>query len=147
MQRRERILGLVVAGLVVALVVLWGASRALAMLKERQSELAWLKTEPGRTAVLESQLRGLHDRRARLDERALPAQSELAKVAYADWLTKLVHEPKIELSGVKVTTLEETPDKEHGFTKLKFQVDGHGSYPQLVRLLERFYSADHLHKV
>ncbi len=51
----------------------------------------------------------------------------------------------MNFSGVTVEQTKVVADK--GFTRLTFQLNGIATYPQLIRFLERFYAADHLHKI
>ncbi len=143
MQSRERILLLIVVGLLVLVAGLWGGKRAVDTLRSRQSELQRLDSEADQTSVLEAQLTELTDRRTRLAERSLPPDTQTAKLAYHAWLADLVQEQGF--LGVKVEQQRTTADK--GFTRLGFQVSGEATYQQLIRFLEKFYAADHLHKI
>jgi hypothetical protein len=147
LQQRERILLLVVAGLLVALVGVWGASRAVATMRDRQNELNRRTAMAEQEDVRQAELDALGLRLTRLAERSLPRDAEAAKHEYSTWLTGLTKDPAVNFSATNVQSLEAVPDKEHGFTRLRFQVDGQGTYPQLVRFLEKFYAADHLHKI
>jgi hypothetical protein len=145
MQRRERILLLIVAGLAVAIVGGLGANWAVGTLRARRLELKRLEAEAGAKPLLEVQLQDLDDRRMRLAQRSLPPQVEAAKTAYAQWLAQLVHDPSVSFSPVNIQTIRDAADQ--GFTRLVFQVDGDATYPQFINFLEKFYASDHLHKI
>jgi hypothetical protein len=145
MQSRERILLLVVVGLLVLLGGAWGGTRVLDTLRKRRAELAGLEASAARVTLQRAKLSDLEARQARLTERSLPPQVETARTAYGEWLTHLVNHDEVKFAEVEVTQLKETPER--GFTRLPFQVKGQATYRQLVRFLEKFYSADHLHKI
>jgi hypothetical protein len=92
------------------------------------------------------QLRRLSNRLARrdeLEERALPADLELAGSAYQSWLINLVS--SLGLIGPNVDST--SPVIEEDITRLQFNIRGKANLKQLTRLLFDFYRAGSLHKV
>lgn len=83
-------------------------------------------------------------RLAEYERRSLPADSQLARAAYHNWLLARVQEAK--LAGADVTAQTAVARREN-FDRLTYNVNGRGSLEQLVKLLYEFYSAGHLHKL
>src|SRR5262245_36577909 len=147
MQRRERMLLLVVVGLALALAIGWGGKRVLDTLHAKQDELKGLENQAANKDLLKVKFEDLKDRQARLTQRSLLPDIESAKGAYAEWLGKLARDPEVNFSPVNIQAQKEKVDGKGGFTRLTFKLDGEATYPQFIRFLQRFYAADHLHKI
>jgi hypothetical protein len=81
--------------------------------------------------------------RDELEQRALPANSELASSSYQAWLLNLV--TQLDLANPTVDST--TPIDDGDVTRLQFNVKGKGNLRQLTQLLFEFYRAGHLQKI
>lgn len=78
-----------------------------------------------------------------LEQRALPANSELAASVYQAWLLNLV----TQLGLTNPTVDSTTPIDDGDVTRLQFNVKGKCNLRQLTQLLFEFYRAGHLQKI
>jgi hypothetical protein len=81
--------------------------------------------------------------RDELEDRALPAELELATSSYQTWLINLVSSLGLGNPNVDSTS----PVRDKGHTRLQFNVRGKANLKQLTQLLFEFYRAGSLHKV
>jgi hypothetical protein len=108
-------------------------------------ELSRLQANAAQRPLLQAELNDLQARWDDLAARSLPRDPSSGQSAYAHWLTEIVNRPDVKLAAADVHAMDAAPDKD--FTRLRFVVRGRGAYTQVVRLLENFYAADHLHKI
>lgn len=112
-----------------------------------------VETETRQIATLEKKIREakrqlgkLTDklpRRDELEQRALPANGEMASSSYQAWLLNLV----TQLGLTNPTVDSTTPIDDGEVTRLQFNVKGKCNLRQLTQLLFEFYRAGHLQKI
>jgi hypothetical protein len=134
------ILGLVVGGYFVNQLVDRFYIQPLAA-ETRQSELLTKRLRTNKKD-LDTLLKKL-PLRDKLEERALPANIEIASSVYQAWLLNLVTQ-----LGVANPTVDSTsPIVDGEVTRLQFNVRGKANLKQFTNLLFEFFQAGHLHKI
>ncbi len=141
--RRELALAAIVGVLLVALAArmifseLWGTGRQLRQLRDNlERQAGQLQTRLERREKLESQL-------ADFRRRSLPANAEVARSAYGNWLLKIAKD-----AGFQNTFLEIGEVRSGGtHQNLRFTLKAEASLENVTRFLFAFYSAGYLHKL
>lgn len=142
MQQREKVLAGVVAALLLIVAgrfLYGGVAQAFAA---RDSQLESLQNDI--RGKQRSKYRGLEalERLEELERRSLPADRDLARTLYQNWLLQLV-------DGVQLANANVEPGRGAAegsvYYKLPFTIRGHGSIDQVVRLMHGFYRTDYLH--
>ncbi len=144
MTRRERLLIIAVAMLVVAFVGFWAAGRISDAFSSRQDQVARLEEEIRQKQFTQVRGKRAAQQLARFEEQALPADRERARSMYQGWLLEAVE--AVDLEDVKVDPVGGRPVGDVYFVQ-PFNVSGRGNLEQLVNFLYDFYSADFLHRI
>jgi hypothetical protein len=146
MQKREKILAAVVAGMILLFIGQWivrGIYGAFQEQAKRHITLAkQLKDKENmRRRGLEAQVQ-LEE----WQERSLPSDLSAARSIYQNWLVSLVDRPDVKFEGAQFDSVR--PISRKGiYHKLPFTVRGRGTLDQLTAFLFHFYRAGHLHKI
>ena len=144
MNRREQILAALVGVLVVGAVLNFALKRIAGQFSDRMDRIAQLESDnESKETIIQ---RGkVADRVLKAyKERSLPSDPYLANSRYREWLLKWVESAKI--SAANVSHVKRSPvAKSHD--RHKFTVNCDATFAQVVDLLFRFYSADHLHRI
>lgn len=78
------------------------------------------------------------------NQRSLPADTELARSLYQNWLVEIVERAGFEKPNVDSG---EAVSKAGVYRRLPFSIRGRGKLEDLVKFLYDFYCADHLHQI
>lgn len=144
MNSRERILGIIVGCVAVLIggvfMQRWVSGKfamRTARLEQLNGDLKKLNRQVTLTKAAQRKI-------ATWAEQSLPANPEVARTRYQDWLVK-----EMELSGLVEpdVRLQTTQTEKDLFTKHVFTVEANGTLPQVVELLHAFYSVDWLHRI
>ncbi len=100
MTQRERMLAILVGGMLAAVVVWWGIGKYRSALKLRNNQIASLENEKQR--IEEQQIQGEHANRQMGEymARSLPGNPERAQSDYQQWLLSLVQANKLSDANV-----------------------------------------------
>ncbi len=143
MQPRERLLAGVVAALAV-LAGLWFVGRNVrASFAERGGRIDVLEKE---VAAKDDRIASAASAQQRLIEfrkRSLPADPQLSRSMYQNWLLELVDRAKLKHVDVQPIAVAVSRGS---FQVLRFTVRGQGTLQQMVDFLHSFYSRDYLHQ-
>jgi hypothetical protein len=145
MSQREKMLALVVGGLMLLVVGYFGYTTYSGWLVTLRTEIGTLETQ---VSDKDAQVtRGLFaaKRLKELQARSLPADAEVARSLYTAWLLDLA-EKQVKLTSPLVTPGVVTPTR-NSYRRLAFTVSGRGTLEQLTRLLCAFYDAGYLHQI
>ncbi|MDA8743594.1 LapA family protein [Rubripirellula amarantea] len=144
MTQRERLLSMLVGGLLIAAVVWWGMGKYRSALKLRTNEITRLEQQ--QTKINEQRKQGeLANRQmGEYMVRSLPGNAETARSRYQQWLLSIME--KNELSERSV---DPTSSRSMGglYRQFAFRVQGKARTDNLVDLLYDFYSKDYLHRI
>jgi len=144
LNKRERVLAVVVAALLVV-VVGWQVFAAIAdPLGQLRAQRTNLANDLERKTRDKEALDKAKERLEEWQRRSLPSEAESARVLYRDWLSDLAG--KSFSSGFNLGRPEVTPRGDF-FNKLRVVVHTQGTLDQLTGFLHGFYSAGHLHMV
>ncbi|MEQ8848736.1 hypothetical protein [Botrimarina sp.] len=144
MNQRERFL----VGVVVSIVVLWlgwqGWQSYQGAYDRRVSTVDQLEE-----ALYDQELEVLRGREARerlelLQTRSLPADADVARSAYADWLKDTIRESGLELDSVRGVATRRFDD---AATELTFNAVASGPPEAVVRFLDAYYRLGVLHQL
>jgi hypothetical protein len=144
LRKRERILVIVTGVLVVAFAVryvftmLGGATGGLAEARDNLAKVVREKKQ----AVREGNKAAA--RLAEWDKRSLPADHEIARSLYQNWLSEVADQ--VGFQGTQVESAEGHMTKK-AYYSLPFTVRGQATMEQLVRFLFQFYQAGHLQQI
>lgn len=144
LQKREKVLAVVVAALLVVVAGRMGVRVLYTPLATRQAEVEALAQ---RIAERQKKVEAALPAQARLAEyrrRSLPSDPQAARSLYQNWLLELTD--RVKLKGRKVESSDGRVVKGI-YHNLPFTVRGEGSLDQLVQFLYEFYSAGHLHRI
>ena len=144
MNRREKILAALVGVLVLVTVLNFAIKRIVGQFSDRMDAIAELESNiQSNEAIIH---RG--DIAARVlktyNERSLPGNPELMSTRYREWIHKWVESVKIKGENVVHVNATLVPKSHY---RHRFNVTCEATLPQLVELLFRFYSTDHLHRI
>jgi hypothetical protein len=144
MSKREKILAAIVGGLMLLLIVGFSVRRVETSFRDRRNKVLALEKEvrdKQRTirqgALDAARLHGY-------EKRALPSNLETARAAYQTWVLDCVSKVDLDDPSVVASTPRNNRDI---YSELSFTVTGQGDLRQLIELLHRFYSANHLHRI
>lgn len=144
LQKREKVLAVIVALLLLVVAGRLGARVLLSPLSLRQAEVQALAQ---RIAERQSKVEAALPAQARLADyrrRSLPSDPQVARSLYQNWLLELTD--RVKLKNRKVESSDGRVVKGI-YHNLPFTVRGEGSLEQLVQFLYEFYSAGHLHRI
>ena len=144
MSQREKIL----AGMVAAMVLLWGATEGLARyrtaLDRNEQEALDVQQELSRART--ASLRGRRAERLVRDweRQSLPTNLDIAKSLYQDWLRTELDESLMIVKELR----EHSPrtSRKH-YRQATFIATAQGSLEKLTDFLYRFYQSPHLHRI
>ena len=144
MTQRERILAILVGGLLIGGILWWGFGKYRSAVKWRENEITQLEQEQQR--LTEQQLQGEYANRQMGEYlvRSLPGNLELAQSKYQQWLLHVTQTN--QLSNAKV---DPTSSRAVGglYQQLGFRVIGTTQIEDLIGLLYDFYAKDYLHRI
>ncbi len=144
LRKRERILVVVTAVLALA----FGVRFLFSMLGGATGELAEARDKLAKVVRdKEQDVREGNKAAARLaewDKRSLPADHEIARSLYQNWLSELADQ--VGFQGTHVESAEGHMTKK-AYYALPFTVRGEATMEQLVRFLFQFYQAGHLQQI
>jgi hypothetical protein len=144
MNKRERILAVLVGLSLLALAAFFGARKVNEAIRARKQQIAAAeKAVRDKTQILRLSAEPA-GRMEDYQRRSLPSDLERARSLYQTWLLNLVKEAGFEDTQVSVLPARNEKGIYH---VLGFSVSGRGNMPKLVSFLHRFYSADLLHRV
>ena len=144
MRKRERILVFVTAALVLVFAVKFLFSTlggATGELSEARDKLA-AEVRHKKQAVREGEKAAA--RLAEWDKHSLPADHEMARSLYQNWLSELADQ--VGFQGTQVESAEGHMTKK-AYYSLPFTVRGQATMEQLVQFLFKFYQAGHLQQI
>ncbi len=144
MSERERILSILVGGLMLVGGLWWGFGKYRSAVRLRSNEITRLQQEQQR--LTEQQLQGEYANRqmGQYMARSLPGKLELAQSKYQQWLIGIAEQNKI--AGATIDS--GTPRPISGlYQQLGFNVTGKTDIPNLLALLHAFYAKDYLHRI
>ncbi|MCU0871761.1 MAG: hypothetical protein MUE50_05405 [Pirellulaceae bacterium] len=144
MNKRERILALLVGVALLALAAFFGARKVNEAIRARKQQIAAAEKavrDKNQILQLSAEPAG---RMKDYQRRSLPSDLEQARSLYQTWLLNLVKDAGFEDTQVSVLP---TRSEKGIYNVLGFSVSGRGNMPKLVSFLHRFYSADLLHRV
>ncbi|MFK8111451.1 MAG: cadherin repeat domain-containing protein [Rubripirellula sp.] len=144
MNQRERLLSIVVGGLLIAVVFSWGFGKYRTALKKRNNQIASLLNE--KQLLTEKQLQGEYANRqmGEYRVRSLPGNPELAQSKYQNWLLEMVQKNKVSEAVVDLNSSREISSL---YQRLDFRVRGRSSQSDFLGLLHEFYATDYLHRI
>jgi hypothetical protein len=144
LNQRERRLGMATGALVAIALVQFGYNSIHSAFDGRQERIDALNQEIKNKETTE--LRGLKAAKKLKDwrTRSLPADLELARSLYKNWLAGIVE--RNELAQADVTLGADAP-KPGIYTAIPVTIKGKGSLEVILRLLHEIYQADHLQLV
>lgn len=144
MQKRERILAIVVAGLLLVWGGNWLFQRALqGPYNARLARIEQLQAEIKRKRDNLRQARATTEKLQRWQAQSLPSNPLVARSLYQNWLVELVGRAGFQKPNVDSSD----PLSRRDFLRLPFTVRGRGTLEQLTNFLHDFYRADHLHQI
>lgn len=144
MNQRERLLAILVGGLIAVLGLQWVFNKYKDAKTARENRIVALEN-----ATMQANEKLLLAAKAerQMGEyrvRSLPGDAESAKAAYQSWLLDLVTESG--LSGTDVKFVQASPSGEL-FKRYRFRVSGTAGLPETIKLLHTFYLKDYLHRI
>ncbi|MCC9601673.1 cadherin repeat domain-containing protein [Stieleria sp. JC731] len=144
MNQRERILAILVGGLVVLGIGQWGFSKYKSSLQQRKTRYDSLQNR--QLQLVEKRTLGaLADRQmGEYLVRSLPSDVEKARNAYQSWLLDIAKENDIQSPSVNENGIAPFGDL---YQQLKFKVSGRAEMPQIVSLLYDIQAKDYLHRI
>ena len=144
MTQRERILAILVGGMLGAVVVWSGISKYRSALRLRNNQIASLENEKLR--IVEQQIQGEHANRQMGEYmvRSLPGNPERAQSNYQQWLLELVQANKLSDANVDPNGSRSIDGL---YERLDYRVRGRTNVPNLISLLHAFYAKDYLHRI
>lgn len=144
MNERERLLSIVVAGMLVITVVWWGFGKYNTAIKSRTNQIDQLKQT--QQQLNEQRLQGEYANRQMGEYmiRSLPGNPEQAQAQYQQWLLDMVQENDLSQALVDANSSRTIGGL---YQLLEFRVRGNSDVPGLIRLLHTFYAKDYLHRI
>lgn len=143
MTQRERVLSILVGGLVVVLVLWWGMNRYRTAVQQRTTRLANLEDQK---LQLQQQVLEGHLADRQMTEyllRSLPGDAEQARSVYQQWLLTIGKQNNISDLTVDPTTTMGGDI----FQRISFRFSGKADMPDITKLLYDFYAKDYLHLI
>lgn len=144
MNQRERVLSILVAGMLGGVVIWWGLGKYRSALKLRNNQIASLQNEKQR--IEEQQIQGEHANRQMGEYmvRSLPGDPERAQSNYQQWLYTLVQKNRLSDANVDPNGSRPVDDL---YERMDYRVRGRSNVPNIVNLLHDFYAKDYLHRI
>ena len=144
MNQRERILSILVGGLLAASVVWWGVGKYNTAVTTRTNQIAQLQQDQQK--LNEQRLQGEYANRQMGEYmvRSLPGSPEQAQSQYQQWLLGMVQENNLSKALVDASSSRSIGGL---YQLLDFRVRGNSDVPNLIRMLHAFYAKDYLHRI
>lgn len=144
MTQRERILAIIVGGLLILGGIYWGVKKYQGAVQARRNQITTLQTT--QAGLVEQQMQGaLADRQmGEYLVRSLPGNNERARSEYSRWLLDTVQDNR--LRGANVDPAPSVPVG-NLYQKHGFRVTGSGDIKNVLNMLHDFYSKDFLHRI
>ncbi len=144
MTQRERLLSILVGGLLLATVVWWGLSKYRGAVKTRQTAITNLESD--RARIDEQIMQGFLAERTMGEYlvRSLPSDTNRARGVYQQWLLDIGQSNQFDDLAVDPITTTPVGDL---YRRLGFRMSGKTTKPDLVRMLHAFYAKDYLHRI
>lgn len=144
MSQRERLLSIVVFGLIIAVVFSWGFGKYRSALKKRNNQIASLLNQ--KQQKVEQQLQGEYANRQMGEYvvRSLPGTPELAQSQYQSWLLGLAEKHRVADKQVVFNNIRPISGL---YRRLDFRVRGRMTQDDFLSLMHEFYSKDYLHRI
>ncbi|MCD0458914.1 hypothetical protein [Roseiconus lacunae] len=144
MNQRERVLAILVGGLVVLGIGQWGFSKYKSALQQRKTRFESLQDR--QLQLSEKRLLGaIADKQmGEYLVRSLPSDTEKARNAYQSWLLDVAKKHDVETPAVNETGTSPVGDLYHQF---KFKISGRADMPQIVDLMYDIQAKDYLHRI
>ncbi|MCL6504411.1 MAG: hypothetical protein K6T86_17150 [Pirellulales bacterium] len=144
MTQRERILAIVAAVLLGGFGLKFGIDRLMAAFDARTQRRHSLQAELARKQAVILHARRKSQQLAQWEQQSLPANLQLARSLYQNWLVGLVDRAKLEAAQVNSSTPQARGD---AYRTLTFHLSAQGDLAQVVRFLHDFYQGGHLHQI
>jgi Putative Ig domain len=144
MTKREKILALGVAIVVVALLAQFGINRVRSGFKIKMNRLIALSDEVSKKQKIVADGFVAKQKMEAIAAKSLPKNSERAVARYREWLDKIIKDAGLQSPQnlfVKSSTEKDLYDSH------QFQISGKGTLPQIVQLMFQFYEKDYLHRI
>lgn len=144
MNQRERILSLLVGGLIVGSAVWWALGKYQSAIKTRTNQIASLKNR--QSELNEQRLQGEYANRQMGEYivRSLPSDPETAQSRYQKWLLGVMQDNNIAEQSVAPTSSRLMGEL---YRQFSFRVQGNAQPANIVDLLHAFYAKDYLHRI
>ncbi len=145
MSRREKMLAIAVG----AMLLLVGGSKGYLKYHSKAEDVrsdlanAELALSTARAAVQRG-LRARH-RLAQWRKASLPANMDIAKSLYQDWLHEQLTSAELQVKELRNSNSRTKMTSE--FQQLTYNIEAQGSLDALAKFLYQFYSANHLHRI
>ena len=144
MTQRERILSILVGGLLVTVLFWWGFNKYRTAVRKRDNEIAKLQNDTQQR--IEQRLQGEYANRQMGEYlvRSLPGNPERAQSDYQQWLLGMVQE-----NNLSDAVVDPTSSRAIGglYQQLAYRVRGRTSVQNFLGLLHAFYAKDYLHRI
>lgn len=144
MTQRERILAIMTVLLLAGLGAKFAADKLLAAFDARTERRDSLQAELAKKQALILHARRSSRQIADWEQQSLPANLQLARSLYQNWLVGLVDRAKLEAVQVNSSTPQSHGD---AYRRLTFNLSAQGELLQIVHFLHEFYQAGHLHQI
>lgn len=144
MTQRERVLAILVAGLLIGGGIWWGLGKYQAAVKKRTATKSNMTVQ--RDAGFDVQLQGaMADRQmGYYVERSLPSNPNVASRQYAGWLLDAAERHGLKDASVDPQSVQAKDDL---YNQLSFQVQGNTDMDSFVDWMHEFYAKDYLHRI
>jgi hypothetical protein len=144
MNSRERLLGIVVGCLAVIIggffIQRWVSGKFTTRYDQIERLSGDLKKFKRQVQLSQAARRKIAD----YAERSLPADPEIARTRYQNWLVSEMEFAELLVPDVK---LQQSVVEKDLFTRQTFVAEAVGTLPQVVELMHSFYSVDWLHRI
>jgi hypothetical protein len=144
MNKREKILAVVVGALLVCVVLFVSLRKVDSAIQMRRQQMRALEQQVNDKQRIVRFSQAEADRMTEYERRSLPSDVEKARTLYQSWLVGQVRELGFDDPQVDVIASRKENDVYH---TISFAVNGRADLKQLVNFLYNFYSADYLHRI
>ncbi len=144
MNQRERLLAMIVGGVVIVLSLQWGFNRYREGRDKRDQQIAQLESELQNANTIQLMGVSASDRINEFVSRSLPSDGDRAVGEYAAWLLMLM-----EASGVSDTDVKNLNSVASGdlYRAYTYRASAIGNMEEIVWLLHAFHRTDYLHRI
>ena len=144
MSQRERMLSILVGGLLIAAGIWWGLGKYQSATKRRSNEITRLQQNQDK--LNEQRMQGEYANRQMGEYliRSLPGNVEKARSQYQTWLLSILQKNDLSDRSVDPTSVRKIDDI---YREFAFRIQGKTTQEKLVGLLHDFYAKDYLHRI